>query len=300
MEKFAYHRLYDDFKRADFILVGAGAGLSAAAGLSFADPADFQRRHPWLVRDHDLHTDYQTFSYRNWDEATRWGYFARQLHRLFVETPALPLYQTLKLLLKGRNYHIITSNVDRQFRKNAFPINRVFEYQGGFDVIMCADRCSKDRWPMKPYVERARRYLDPETGKVLAPGIPSCPHCGGPMTPVDQGWPNFQLQKQAYDRWLQASTGGLTLFLELGVGFNSAGIIRVPFERLVGERRQDQAALCRMTTDYPDDPEEIAYPEIPVPIQDKAYAIQADCGEILRRLARDLAREKGGPLWISS
>lgn len=284
-----YQRLLHDFRQADYLVIGAGAGLSAAAGLSFSDPKDFKSRHPWLVTDHDLHTDYQTFSYRDWDDATRWGYFTRQLYRLFVETPALPLYQTLKLLLRGRDYHVITSNVDRQFRKNAFPINRVFEYQGGFDVIVCAEACSKDRWPIRPYLERAWRHLDPATGKVVAPGIPICPHCGGPMTPVDQGWPNFQLQKQVYDHWLQASESGFTLFLELGVGFNSAGIIRVPFERMVGERPRDRVAMCRVTVDYPDDPEEIAYPEIPKTIAEKAYALEADCGDILRRLAQDMA-----------
>ena len=72
--------------------------------------------------------------------------------------------------------------------------------------------------------------------------------------------------------------------IEIGVGFNSPGVIRVPFERITGERQQ--VIFFRITADYPDSEEEIAYPEIPRPIADKSVSINADAALVLQQLAQ--------------
>ena len=59
----AIHDLYDALQQCDYVLIGAGAGLSAAAGISFANEAVFRRDYPALWAQ-GVHSDYQTFSYK--------------------------------------------------------------------------------------------------------------------------------------------------------------------------------------------------------------------------------------------
>ncbi len=122
-------RLAEAIQTADYILLGAGAGLSAAAGLSYADETVFRQRYPyWAARG--LRSEYQMISFRSWTAAQQWAYYASHISRVRWEMPPLPLYQQLKAILQGKNYYILTSNVDRQFLRNGFPAQRVFEYQG--------------------------------------------------------------------------------------------------------------------------------------------------------------------------
>ena len=87
---------------------------------------------------------------------------------------------------------------------------------------------------------------------------------------------------QRYHDFLAASEDGSIAIIEFGVGFNSAGVIRVPFERITGER--EKARLFRITVDYPESEDEIAYPEIPVPIAEKSLSINCDAGEVIHAL----------------
>ena len=94
----AIHELYHALTTSDYVLVGAGAGLSAAAGISFADERAFKRDYPALWAQ-GVHSDYQTFSYKGWLPGQRWGYLCRHIKAVLLDTPALPLYDDLKALL---------------------------------------------------------------------------------------------------------------------------------------------------------------------------------------------------------
>ena len=141
----AIHDLYDALQQCDYVLIGAGAGLSAAAGISFANEAVFRRDYPALWAQ-GVHSDYQTFSYKGWLPGQRWGYMARHIKQVLLDTPALPLYGELKALLDGLNYFVITSNVDHQFIKAGFPAERVFEAQGTYGQLVCSAGCCDEEW----------------------------------------------------------------------------------------------------------------------------------------------------------
>lgn len=276
-------RLAKAIHAADYILLGAGAGLSAAAGLSYADEAVFQQRYPyWAARG--LHSEYQMISFANWTAAQQWAYYASHISRVRWEMPPLPLYQQLKAILQGKNYYILTSNVDRQFLRNGFPAQRVFEYQGTYDLLCCSQHCTAAVWPFWPVMQQMLAHTQSADFSIPHRLLPCCPHCGAPLRLAFRDYPQYEQEKAAYQQWLCQSEDGLLCIIEIGVGFNSPGVIRVPFERITGERQQ--VIFFRITADYPDSEEEIAYPEIPRPIADKAVSINADAALVIQRLAQ--------------
>lgn len=276
-------RLAEAIQTADYILLGAGAGLSAAAGLSYADETVFRQRYPyWAARG--LRSEYQMISFRSWTAAQQWAYYASHISRVRWEMPPLPLYQQLKAILQGKNYYILTSNVDRQFLRNGFPAQRVFEYQGTYDLLCCSQRCTTAVWPFWPVMQQMLAQTQPADFSIPDTLLPSCPHCGAPLRLAFRDYPQYGQEKAAYQQWLRQSEDGLLCIIEIGVGFNSPGVIRVPFERITGERQQ--VIFFRITADYPDSEEEIAYPEIPRPIADKSVSINADAALVLQQLAQ--------------
>ena len=281
--------LADAMKQADYILIGAGAGLSAAAGLSFADEKLFRERYPyWAARGR--HSEYHMFSFHDWTTEQQWAYMADHISRVRFETPPLPLYQTLKTILEEKlaekDFMILTSNVDRQFARNNFPPERVFEYQGNYDYLCCTQQCSSTIWPFRPIMEQMLLHIDADTASIPAAQIPHCPYCGAPLRLAFRDYPAYETEKANYQSWLAKSEQGMLCIIEIGVGFNSPGVIRVPFERITQER--NNVKFFRITVDYPDSEEEIAYPEIPRPIAEKSCSINADAGFVIRELLKIL------------
>lgn len=276
----AIHELYDALCSCEYVLVGAGAGLSAAAGISFANEEVFRRDYPALWAQ-GVHSDYQTFSYKGWLPGQRWGYLARHIKEVLLDTPALPLYSDLKDLLEGLNYFVITSNVDHQFIKASFPEERVFEAQGHYGLMVCSAGCAGDEWDIAPLIERTLPHIADDL-TVAEEWLPRCPHCGALLRPAFRDTCAHAESDRRYHDFLAASEDASIAIVEFGVGFNSAGVIRVPFERITGER--DKARFFRVTVDYVDSDIEIAYPEIPKPIADKSRSINRDAAEVIREL----------------
>ncbi len=279
--------LANTMKQADYILIGAGAGLSAAAGLSFADEKLFRKRYPYWA-ERGRHSEYHMFSFRDWTIEQQWAYMADHISRVRFETPPLPLYQTLKTILEekltDKEYMIITSNVDCQFTRNGFPPQKVFEYQGNYDNLCCTNQCTQEIWPFQPVMEQMIAVANPITASIPSSLLPHCSNCGAPLRLAFRDYPSYNAEKIAYQQWLKQSEQGMLCIMEIGVGFNSPGVIRVPFERITQER--SNVKFFRITVDYPDSEEEIAYPEIPKPIADKSCSINADAGFVIHELLK--------------
>lgn len=273
--------LYQALRECDYVLIGAGAGLSAAAGISFANEDVFRADYPVLWAQ-GVHSDYQTFSYKGWLKGQQWGYLARHIKTMVLDMPGLPLYHDLKALLDGLEYHVITSNVDRQFYKAGFPEERVFEAQGHYLTLICTEGCTEEEWDIAPALEIIRAHTNPEDLTVPEEVLPRCPHCGAPLRMAFRDTKAHAEGEACYRDFLARSEGHSIAIVEFGVGFNSAGVIRVPFERIVGER--PEARFFRITVDYADSDIEIAYPEIPKPIASQSLSINRDAREVIGEL----------------
>lgn len=282
--------LYRVMAESDYLLLGAGAGLSAAAGISFADEKAFAQAYPVLWQK-GIHSDYQTFSYRQWPPEQQWAYWVRHIQAVRFDTPPLALYASLRKLLDGWEYQIITSNVDRQFYRSGFPMERVHEAQGTYDWLICSNLCTEEEWPIAPVIAKMQQAIDEAHFVIPQSMLPTCPYCGAPLRMAFRDYADYEASLERYRSWLKRSEAGSICIVEIGVGFNSPGVIRVPFERITGER--DNARFFRITTDYPDSEEEIAYPEIPRPIANKSLSINEDAGQVIEALLR-LKQRSGG------
>ena len=234
---------------ADRVLVGAGAGLSAAAGLVY-EGERFERNFAPFIAMYGLTDMYTAGFYPFPSEEARWAYWARHVWTNRHEPPALPLYQALWEYARDRDCFVVTTNVDGQFEKAGFPPERVFATQGDYGLNQCARGCHDTLYPNRALA--AEMIAQTEDCLVPSALVPRCPVCGGPMAVhlrVDGHFVenvDWHAAQDRYLRFVEDMRGRPTVLLELGVGWNTPGIIRLPFEALA---RAVYAPLVRLNRD---------------------------------------------------
>ncbi len=250
----------EKFAEADAVVIGAGAGLSAAAGLDYSGPKFKKEFADYIERYHfpDLYSS-SFFDFPTEEE--RWARWARHIDYARFRPKALPLYRELLELVNGRNYFVITTNVDAQFRKAGFDLSRIFEVQGDYGLMQCAVGCHPEVYSDKETVDEIIKNSHDLT--VDSRYVPVCPVCGGNMD-VHVRKNHFFVQTenwnkaaQSYEKFMaRYAAHGRVVLLELGIGFNTPSIIRYPFEQIT--YRNPNATLIRLNTDFPHGPAETA------------------------------------------
>ena len=237
-------------KEADHVLIGAGAGLSAAAGLTYSGKR-LQENFSDFIKKYGLQDMYSAGFYPFQTEEERWGYWCRHSYVNRIKPPALPLYQQLFDLVKEKDYFVLTTNVDHQFQKAGFSEERIFATQGDYGRIQCMTGChprTYDAVSMFAQMVQAEKDC-----KIPSYMVPKCPVCGGPMAMnlrCDQYFVEDEQWNEAaenYGKYLKQLKKGKVVLLELGVGFNTPSIIRFPFEKMVREHKNTE--LIRLNRD---------------------------------------------------
>ncbi|GAA2295186.1 hypothetical protein GCM10010234_41260 [Streptomyces hawaiiensis] len=200
-----------------------------------------------------------------------WGYWAVHIDDVRFSPGRNPLYGRLRDLVGERDHWVMTSNVDALFARSGFAPDRVFTPQGDYGRPQCTVPCSRDTWPSKPFLDPILAAYDRDTGRVTDPqALPRCPNCGAEVFPNVRVGPEFVDDAylpagQRLARWLaDAPTDSTLLVLELGAGFNTPGVIRLPVENVV--RRTPRARLVRINPDHPDVPADLGARALPVPV----------------------------------
>jgi NAD-dependent SIR2 family protein deacetylase len=243
--------------QADAVIIGAGAGLSTAAGLDYAGE-DFRREFaPWIER-YGFTDLYTSGFYPFATEEERWAYWARHIWFSRFRTGGTELYRML--LEKLSEHHspqttfVLTTNVDAQFELAGFARDRIFATQGDYAYLQSASGREKDLVYCKDWVFRAMAATEdcripsslvprhPRTGEALVPNL----RCDDTFVEDDR----WHRQAERYHDFVRQHSQGRLLLLEFGVGFNTPGIIRVPFEHMA--LNFPQTALVRFNRDYPD------------------------------------------------
>ena len=247
-------------KEADCILIGAGAGLSTAAGLTmggarFTDNfKDFIEKYggPYMK---DM---YSAGFYPFPNEESKWGYWSKSGMVNRILPGVLPLYKSVYKMVENKEHFVLTTNVDHQFFLSGFEKEKVFATQGDYGLIQCQKGChakTYDAVKMFQQMDQAR-----EDCMVPSYMVPKCPVCGGPMEMnlrsdryfvEDEAWQEAQ---QRFGEYLRKCEDRRTVLLELGVGFNTPTIIRFPFEKLMREHKN--MSLVRLNLDEAVVPEE--------------------------------------------
>lgn len=231
-------RLKQALHDADTVIIGAGAGLSTSAGFTYSGArftqyfSDFAAKYGFS----DMYTG-GFFPYPTKEEF--WAYWSRYIFvNRYMDAPK-PDYDDLLKLVQDKDYFVITTNVDHCFQKAGFDKKRLFYTQGDYGLFQCSEPCCQETWDNEAIVrEMVKRQ---ENMRVPTELIPICPRCGKPLTMnlrsdnkfvEDEGW---HAAAERYENFLRTRKGQKILFLELGVGYNTPGIIKYPFWQMTYE-----------------------------------------------------------------
>lgn len=230
-------------KNADAVLIGAGAGLSTAAGLEYGGKRFTENFSEFIEKygSEYMRDMYSAGFYPFPTEEAKWGYWSKHACINRIEPDALPLYRKLYEMVKEKPHFVLTTNVDHQFWKAGFEDEVIFATQGDYGEIQCERGChdkTYDAVDMFKQMNQARKDC-----LIPAYMVPKCPVCGGSMAMhlrCDQYFVEDEHWHQAagrYAAFLKEYSGKNVVLLELGVGFNTPTIIRFPFEKMMRENR---------------------------------------------------------------
>ncbi len=228
-------RLRAALDECDAIVVGAGAGLSTSAGYEYggerfrANFADFEAKYGF----HDM---YSGGFYPFPTEEERWAYWSRFIMLNRYSDAPKDTYSKLLTLLDGKDYFVLTTNVDHCFQRAGFDKKRLFYTQGDYGLWQCSKPCHDKTYDNEEVVRRM--YAEQRDMRVPTELVPRCPVCGAPMAMnlraddsfvEDSGW---HAAAERYELFLRRHEGQHVLYLELGVGMNTPVIIKYPFWRM--------------------------------------------------------------------
>lgn len=221
---------------AEYVLIGGGAGLSASAGIEYSGKR-FEDNFKEFIEKYHFTDMYTSGFYDFKTQEEKWAYWAKHMYINDIGMKATNLYKEILELVKNKKYFVITTNVDDQFYKAGFDKNRIFATQGSYAYIQCSYACHNKIYNatdmVKEMVENIRDC------KIPSELVPKCPVCGENMEVnlrkdayfvQDDNW---YRQDEKYGKFLDNTKDKKVLLLELGVGFNTPGIIRLPFEQMV-------------------------------------------------------------------
>ncbi len=270
-------RLREVLDEAEAVVIGAGAGLSTAAGYTYSGErfdrlfGDFAARYGFA----DMYSG-GFYPYGTLEEY--WAFWSRYIMCNRYEPAPHPVYEQLLDLVRDRDYFAITTNVDHCFQRAGFDKQRLFYTQGDYGLFQCSRPCRQETFDNEgtvcAMVERQRDL------RIPSELVPHCPHCGAPMTMnlrcddtfvEDEGW---HRASERYSDFLRRHQNMRVLYLELGVGGNTPIIIKYPFWQMTAKNPRATYACINLG-------EAVA----PVEIERQSILIDSDAGRALDALS---------------
>ena len=231
-------KLKEKIRTADAVVIGAGAGLSTAAGFTYSGER-FEKYFSDFRKKYGIEDMYSGGFYPYETPEEHWAYWSRYIYiNRYMDAPK-PVYDDLLKLVANKDYFVITTNVDHCFQKAGFDKKRLFYTQGDYGLFQCSEPCCQETFDNKDIIfEMLKQQNDMKIPTEL---LPVCPHCGKPLTKnlrsddkfvEDKGWHHAA---ERYENFLRTRAGGKILFLELGVGYNTPVIIKYPFWQMTAK-----------------------------------------------------------------
>lgn len=268
-------RLRELLNTSEAVVIGAGAGLSTSAGFTYSGER-FNKYFSDYARKYGFSDMYSGGFYPYKTPEEFWAYWSRYIFINRYTDPPKPVYSALYDMIKNQNYFVITTNVDHCFQKAGFDKTRLFYTQGDYGLFQCSEPCCQETFDneqsIRQMMERQRDM------KIPTELVPKCPKCGKPLTlnlrsddrfVEDEGW---HAAAARYSDFIRTHTGRV-LYLELGVGYNTPGIIKYPFWRMTAQNPR-AAYAC------------INYGEAvcPTEIEAQSVCIDGDIGDVLAKM----------------
>ena len=269
-------RLREVLDTADAVVIGAGAGLSTSAGFTYSGER-FERYFSDFYRKYGISDMYSGGFYPYDTLEEYWAWWSRHIfYNRYADAP-IPVYQELLALVKDKDYFVLTTNVDHQFQRSGFDKKKLFYTQGDYGLWQCSKACHNRTYDNEAEVRQM--LAQQQDMKIPSELIPHCPVCGALMTMnlrcdnsfvQDEGW---YAARYRYSDFVRQHKHGKVLYLELGVGTNTPGIIKYPFWRYTLENPDAIYACVNFGQAYA--PREIA---------ERSVCLDADIGRILSAL----------------
>lgn len=286
-------KLKSEIDSSDALVIGAGAGMSTAAGFTYTG-ARFDKYFSDFSQKYGFIDMYSGGFYPYPKQEIFWAYWARYIYiNRYMDTPK-NTYQKLYELVKDKDYFVITTNVDHCFQKAGFDKKRLFYTQGDYGLFQSVNpdiqiTFDNEEWVMNAM--EAQGFVRNEVGIFEVPSegnikmeiptelIPKCPVDGSPVTTnlraddgfvEDEGW---HKASAAYSNFLRRHEALHVLYLELGVGSNTPVIIKYPFWQMTSANPKAVYACLNFGESY-----------CPKEIENQSFCIDGDIDEILAGL----------------
>ncbi len=272
-------------KDADYVLLGAGAGMSTAAGAQYGGKffednfGEFQQKYGKNEYMRDM---YFAGFYPFPNEESYWGYWSKQALLGGIDLDATPLHKLLLDAFTDKKVFLLSTNADKQFEKAGLSTNQIFCTQGDYFHIQCGKGCHDKTYDAVEFF----RKMDVARKDCMIPSemVPKCLVCGGPMDMnlrkdqyfvQDDDW---YAAEERFGEYLSEAIHKKLVLIELGVGFNTPTIIRFPFEKLV--REHENISLIRLNLNQA---------IVPASFGDRAVGINADMAESIKDIVKEVS-----------
>ena len=288
--------LKNEIQKADAVVIGAGAGLSTSAGFTYSGER-FEKYFFDFIKEYGIRDIYSGGFYPFPNDEIRWAWWARNIYFNRYVKASKSVYDELFLLLKDKDYFVITTNVDHQFQKAGFDKKKLFYTQGDFGLFQSVNPQIQKTYDNEEWVTKAMEaqgfvkdengvFGVPESREILmripAELIPKCPDDGSDMTTnlridssfvEDEGW---YTAAEKYSEFLENHKNMHVLFLELGVGANTPVIVKYPFWYMVMENKKAVYACVNYQEAF-----------CPNELEERSICIDGDIGEVLKEIQKE-------------
>ncbi len=269
-------RIKKEIETADAVLIGAGAGMSASAGLTYSGER-FYRYFNDFHEKYGINDIYSGGFYPYDTPEEYWAWWSRHVYyNRYDLAPGQPYVELLRLV-KDKEYFVLTTNVDHQFQLAGFDKKRLFYTQGDYGLWQCSNACHNKTYDNENTIRKM--VAEQKNMRIPAGLIPKCPVCGAPMAMnlrsdstfvQDQGW--YEAAER-YMRFLHRCKDLHVLLLELGVGANTPTIIKYPFWQMTADNSKAVYVCVNQGEAF-----------VPSEIENRSVCISADIGAVLNDL----------------
>ncbi|QHX43545.1 Sir2 silent information regulator family NAD-dependent deacetylase [Treponema vincentii] len=282
----AIEQLKQIISEAETVVIGAGSGLSTSAGFTYSGER-FEKYFSDFAVKYGFQDMYSGGFAPFASLEERWAYWSRYIMINRYMDPPKPVYNNILSLVRNKDYFVLTTNVDHCFQKAGFDKERLFYTQGDYGLFQCSEPCHQKTYDNEKQIRAMWEFRDEM--KIPSELVPHCPVCGKPMSMnlraddtfvTDEGWSKAANQYETFlqsrnitSRSSQQEGTGKVLFLELGVGRNTPGIIKYPFWQMTAKNPNAQYVCINFGEAF-----------APYEIEKRSLCINDDIGGVLQEL----------------